>query len=146
MADTQNRRHFIGMGLAAAGLSVAASSTGAAPESAASGGRTRTYLVVYRAGENWIPGQPVMAQPIKEHGPYMLELYRQGILKQAGPFGDGTGGAAVFEAQDDALARALVEADPAVQKRVFGFDLHPWTLVSWAERVKAGATPEMIQR
>ena len=140
MPDTQNRRHFIGMSLAAAGLGVAASTTSAAPETAASGSKARTYLVVYRAGENWIPGQPVMAQPIKEHGPYMLELYRQGILKQAGPFGDGSGGAAVFEAQDDAAARAVVEADPAVQTRVFAFDLHPWTLVPWADRVKASAT------
>src|SRR5262245_55919533 len=33
------------------------------------------YLVVYRPGDKWLAGQPLEAQPLREHGRYMLALY-----------------------------------------------------------------------
>ena len=98
--------------------------------------RKATYLVIYRPGQAWIAGKPVAEQPLKEHGQYMLSLYKKGILKSAGPFMDNTGGAVAFESENDDDAREVVEADPAVTSRVFVAELHPWGLVDWERYVK----------
>jgi uncharacterized protein YciI len=95
-----------------------------------------TYLVVYRPGPAWIPGKPVKEQPLKEHGKYMLSLYKNGILKIAGPFTDDAGGAVMFEAENDEEANAIVAADPAVASKIFLSELHPWGLVEWERYVK----------
>jgi uncharacterized protein len=95
-----------------------------------------TYLVIYRPGPAWISGKPVTEQPLKEHGKYMLSLYKNGILKFAGPFTDNAGGAVVFEAENEDAAKAVVAADPAVTSKIFLHELHPWGLVDWEQRVK----------
>jgi uncharacterized protein YciI len=89
------------------------------------------YLVVYRPGEKWLAGQPLEAQPLREHGRYMLSLHREGTLRYAGRFADGSGGAAVFAAPDDAAANLIVEKDPAVISKVFAYDLRRWLRVDW---------------
>src|SRR5262245_1331647 len=95
-----------------------------------------TYLVIYRPGPAWIPGKPITEQPLKEHGKYMLSLYKNGALKFAGPFTDNAGGAVVFEAANEDEAKAVVAADPAVASKIFLHELHPWGLVDWEQRVK----------
>ena len=95
-----------------------------------------TYLVVYRPGPGWIAGKPVTQQPLGEHGKYLLGLYAKGTLKFAGPFLDDTGGAVVLEASDEAEAKALVAADPAVMANVFQSEIHPWRLVDWERFIK----------
>ncbi|GAB4039655.1 YciI family protein [Spirosoma jeollabukense] len=89
------------------------------------------FLVVYQPGLAWKAGEPAAAQPIPEHGRYLLDLYKQGYLRLAGPFGDDTGAALVLEAPDEAQARRLVNTDPAVVQAIFSYELHPWTLVPW---------------
>ena len=96
----------------------------------------RTYLVVYKPGPGWLPGKSLQEQPLKEHGRYILSLYAKGALKSAGPFSDGAGGAAVFEAASEADAKAVVAADPAVVSQIFIADLHPWGLVDWERMIK----------
>lgn len=91
------------------------------------------YLVVYRPGEKWLHGQPLEAQPLREHGRYMLSLYREGTLRYAGPFADGSGGAAVFAATDDEVATAVIEKDPAVVSKVFAYDLRRWNRMDWQQ-------------
>jgi uncharacterized protein len=98
--------------------------------------RKSTYLVIYRPGPAWISGKPITEQPLKEHGKYMLSLYKNGILKFAGPFTDNAGGAVVFEAENEDEAKAVVEADPAVTSKIFLSELHPWGLVEWERYVK----------
>lgn len=95
-----------------------------------------TFLVIYKPGPAWIAGKPVTEQPLKEHGRYLLSLYATGSLKFAGPFLDDSGGAAAFEAADEAEAKAIVEKDPAVVSRVFVYELHPWRLVEWERHLK----------
>ena len=92
---------------------------------------SQPFLVIYRPGPAWIAGKPAAAQPPPEHGRYLLDLYVQGQLRLAGPFGDDTGAALVLEATDEAQARQLVDADPAIVQAIFSYELHPWTLVSW---------------
>jgi len=105
------------------------------------------YLVIYRPGERWRDDRP-QAQQLRDHGRYMLSLHRQGILRFAGGFGDGKGGAAVFAATDDAAAVAVVAADPAVKEQVFVYELRRWTWVDWAQLAERSAhnVPERSAR
>ncbi|MET0533412.1 MAG: YciI family protein [Steroidobacter sp.] len=120
----ESRRTFIGMSLSAVGVEL----MGRAPPVLDS-----VYLVIYRPGEQWLAGQPLEAQPLRDHGRYMLQLYREGTLRYAGRFEDGSGGAAVFAAADDAAANRVVEKDPAVVSRVFAYDLKRWIWVDWGK-------------
>jgi len=95
-----------------------------------------TYLVIYRHGPAWISGKPETEQALKDHGRYMLSLYKRGILKFAGPFTDNAGGAAAFEAENEDEAKAIVATDPAVTSKIFISELHPWRLVEWEQYVK----------
>lgn len=94
------------------------------------------YLVVYRPGPQWLPGKPLAEQPLREHGTYMLDLYRRGVLRYAGGFADDSGGAAVLEAADERTARELINQDPAVSAGVMVFQLQGWRLVNWEARSK----------
>lgn len=147
-----SRRTFLGLGLSAAGMEIMsrAAGAGATSETAVTPANSSAtnvaevkrassppildsvYLVVYRPGERWLVGQPLEAQPLRDHGRYMLSLHREGILRYAGRFEDGSGGAAVFAAADDAAAGQVVEKDPAVTSKVFTYDLRRWIRVDWA--------------
>jgi uncharacterized protein YciI len=94
------------------------------------------YLVVYRAGPKWPAGDP-LPEPLRQHFRYLSSLHRRGALKFAGPFADERGGAAVLTADDDGSARALLQADPAVQAQVFAFELHRWRWVDWEGQTSA---------
>ncbi|MCI0556068.1 MAG: YciI family protein, partial [Anaerolineae bacterium] len=91
----------------------------------------KTFLVVYRPGPGWLQDQPLSAQPLKEHGRYMLSLFKKGSMKLAGGFADNSGGAMLLEVVDESEARAIVAEDPAVKKGIFLYEIHPWKLVAW---------------
>lgn len=95
-----------------------------------------TFLVVYRPGPAFRTGKPLKEQNLKEHGPYMLGLYEKGVLLSAGGFLDDMGGAVVLSAPDLAAARAIAENDPAVRLGVFLYDVHPWHMVDWEQRLR----------
>jgi uncharacterized protein len=140
-----DRRQFVRMGLACAGLSAVACGQAAvaqqtAPDPAKLAGK-RIYLVVYRPGPGWIQGKSMQQQPpLQAHGRYMLQLYRQGVLQFAGRFGDNVGGAMAFAAKDDAAADAIVAADPAVTSGMFTHELRAWELQPWADIAARSAT------
>jgi uncharacterized protein YciI len=91
-----------------------------------------TYLVVYRRGDRWDAGKPMREQPgMQEHFRYYIELHRQDRLIAGGGFTDDSGGAAVIEAADDAAAAAILAADPAVQAKVFRYELRRWKPNPW---------------
>ncbi len=115
-------------------------------EAATASGNTRPlYLVVYQRGRRWIDGRPTAEQPgIKDHFLYYLDLYRRGDLRFGGGFADDSGGAAVFEATDNAAAASLVTADPAVRSEVFRYELKRWTLQPWEEILRQ--VPESATR
>ena len=95
-----------------------------------------SYLCVYRPGPRWLPGKPLAEQPLREHGRYMLDLYKRGVMRLAGRFADGSGGAMLFGADDDASAQAIVAADPAVVAGTFAYELRQWAFVDWAAVAK----------
>jgi uncharacterized protein len=136
------RRLFLGMSLAAAGVTLARPTHAADPEKpGAAPAQKPVYLVVYRPGPAFIEGQPLKAQPLRPHFNYMLELYRKGTLRFGGGFADDSGGAAMFEANGDAEAAALIAVDPAVTSRVFAYELHRWNLVAWEKVVAQPSAP-----
>lgn len=134
--SVNSRRTFMELGLSMAGAQLISKAASAADDSKArpsTPALETVYLVVYRPGEKWRLGQPLQAQPLREHGRYMLALHREGTLRYAGRFADDSGGAAVFAAADDAAASAVVENDPAVVSRVFAYELRRWIRVDWGK-------------
>jgi uncharacterized protein YciI len=124
-----DRRLFVLAGLSAA---LAGSAARAAQPDKPS------YLCVYRPGAKWLAGKPLSEQPLREHGRYMLDLYRRGIMRVAGRFADGSGGAMLFGADDDASAQAIVAADPAVVAQTFTYELRQWAFVDWEALARKG--------
>lgn len=67
------------------------------------------------------------SEVVGRHFQYLQGLLAGGRLIMAGPCIDGKGpGIIVFEATDEAAARATMEADPAVVAGVFSAELHPF--------------------
>lgn len=128
-----DRRRFVQMGLAGLGAALSSGSSTAAPDEKSA---QPSFLCVYRPGAKWLPGKPLSEQPLREHGRYMLDLYRSGIMRLAGRFADGSGGAMLFGADDDASAQAIVAADPAVVAQTFTYELRQWAFVDWEALAK----------
>ncbi len=126
-----DRRDFMQLGLV--GLGVALTSGGAVAQAES---QPPSYLVIYRPGPRWLPGKPLAEQPLREHGRYMLDLYKRGVMRLAGRFADGSGGAMLIGADDDASAQAIVAADPAVVAGTFTYELREWAFVDWASLAK----------
>ena len=93
----------------------------------------KPWVGVYSPGPKWLPGKSFQEQPLREHGAYMAKLYKEGKLRDGGPFLDSEGGLAVFYAKDEAEAKALVAADPGIAKGIFTAKLHPWYPVEWGK-------------
>jgi uncharacterized protein YciI len=91
------------------------------------------FLVIYRAGPKWPAGKTLAELPLREHGLYMLELHKRGVMQMAGSFADNSGGAAVLNVDNIESARAIADADPAVTGGLFVYELKPWRLVPWNE-------------
>ncbi len=127
-----DRRQFVQMGLAGLGAALAAGSVSAQVATPVQ----PSFLCVYRPGRRWLTGKPLAEQPLREHGRYMLELYRRGVMRLAGRFADDSGGAMLFGADDEAGARAIVAADPAVVAETFTYDLRQWAFVDWEALAK----------
>jgi uncharacterized protein YciI len=126
-----DRRHFMQLGLVGLGVALTSSGAGAQQET-----EQPSYLVIFRPGPRWLPGKPLAEQPLREHGRYMLDLYKRGIMRLAGRFADGSGGAMLIGADDDASAQAIVAADPAVVAETFTYELRQWAFVDWASLAK----------
>jgi uncharacterized protein YciI len=124
---SEDRRQFVQRGLAGLGAALAGGTAVAAEPKPTQ----PSYLCVYRPGARWLPDKPLSEQPLREHGRYMLDLYKRGVMRLAGRFADNSGGAMLFGASDDAAARAIVEADPAVVAQTFTYELRQWAFVDW---------------
>jgi uncharacterized protein len=101
--------------------------------------RDRVFLVVFQPGPAWIEGKPVAEQPLRTHGSYILRRYAEGLVMEAGPFGDGTGGALIYRAGSREAVEALLADDPAVIDRVMVPTVYPWTLRDWDYYLRSSA-------
>ena len=84
----------------------------------------RKYVALIGHGPRWIEGKSVYAQgkPIEDHLAAMREHYDTGVLQLGGPFDHG-GGIAVLDVPDEAAARAVMDADPAVLAGVMVYEI-----------------------
>lgn len=72
---------------------------------------------------------------LSEHFSYLQGLLAEGALKLAGRMlttGSEAVGIAVFEAVDEAAARAVMDADPAVAGGVMTAEVHPFRIALMA--------------
>ena len=65
---------------------------------------------------------------VEEHWQYLLELDRQVHLVVAGCCFDGPFAIVVFEAEDEAAAQAVVDADPSVAEGIQTAELYPFKI------------------
>jgi uncharacterized protein len=128
----EDRRQFVQLGLIGLGAALA----GGAVAGAEVKPTQPSFLCVYRPGPRWLPGKSLSEQPLREHGRYMLDLYKRGVMRLAGRFADGSGGAMLFGADDDVAAKAIAEADPAVIAQTFTYELRQWAFVDWQALLK----------
>jgi uncharacterized protein YciI len=136
--DSDNRRRdFMRLGVAAALIlqTGAAASTETAPVPVNEA--IIAFLVIYRPGPAWPKGKPLADLPLRDHGRYMIDLYRRGAMKLAGRFEDGSGGAVLLHTDGIDTARGIADADPAVVNRIFVYELVPWRLMPWARLARA---------
>ncbi len=84
----------------------------------------RKYIALIGHGPRWIEGKSVYEQgkPVEDHLVAMREHYDAGVLELGGPFDHG-GGIAVLHVGDEAAARAVMDADPAVLAGVMVYEL-----------------------
>lgn len=102
-----------------------------------------TFLVIYRPGPSWPAGVPVKELPLREHGRFLLGLYAEGVMKQAGPFTDNSGGAVVLTAPDLEHAMDVVKSDPAVEAGLFLYEVRPWAPEPWEDHLQRMNAPEV---
>ena len=83
------------------------------------------FALLYRYSD-----QDLRTQVRPRHLAHLERLHEEGTLVSAGPFEDGSGALVVYEAADEAEARALVDADPyAVEGVMADPVLRAWRVV-----------------
>lgn len=102
--------------------------TGQAAEIESGGESTdsRYYFFLHSPGPAWNHDQPVFRQDWTAHLAYMQELRDSGQLMLGGPFKDDSGAFGIVKAESVDQARALVEADPAVESGLVMVEVRPW--------------------
>jgi len=68
---------------------------------------------------------------IGTHFAYLSDLTEKGVVKLAGrtlTTGENSFGVMIFEADDEAAARSIMENDPAVKGRVLAAELFPFSI------------------
>jgi len=110
--------------VAVATLLVAAPALAQAPAAAP---KSTYFLFVYSAGPAWKVGQPIAVQGLGPHGMYMTKLFKEGVVFAGGPSTEPSGnGLAIVRAKDEADAKALLAADPAIQAGIMTAEIRTW--------------------
>lgn len=114
----------------ALGFAACTSATGELPASSTSPqGRGQTealYVINYRPGPTWLHGRPLKEQELEPHGAYLRELALRGDVLVAGPLTTTEGGLVVLRADTIEAARAIMQADPAVEAGKFLGEVSVW--------------------
>ena len=92
-----------------------------------------SWLVVLRPVRAEMPFEPTddESRAVSEHFAYLQRLRDAGKLVLAGPSPVGPGdtiGIAVYDVEDEAEVRAIMEADPALTSGVMTAELRPFRL------------------
>ncbi len=105
------------------GASRRAIAQSASPEVQPPAGAGLLFAVEFRVGANWDAARKPHEQAFfREHSANLKRLRESGQLLLGARYSDK--GLVVLAAESEAGARALVDADPAVQNQVFAYELH----------------------
>jgi uncharacterized protein YciI len=94
-------------------------------------GDQNLFAIIYNPGPSFRPGHPELLQG---HQHYIQTLRQERKLIQGGPFGDTAHGAPVIQVKDEAEARAVASADPAVKADVLQAVVLVWNIVFGTHR------------
>jgi uncharacterized protein YciI len=89
------------------------------------------YVIFLEPARPGMPSAPTdeEARLVGEHFQYLKRLTDEGVVMLAGrSLDEDSRGIVIFDAPDDAAARALMERDPAVAARVFKAKVAPFGL------------------
>lgn len=85
------------------------------------------YAVEFKVGPRWVAGKPPPEQDqFREHSANLRKLREQGSLVIGARYGDK--GFILLAAESEAAARALIDADPAVQHGTFVYELNEFSV------------------
>ncbi len=85
------------------------------------------FAAEIRTGARWDPGRPPQEQPyFREHSQNLQRLRAAGHLVMGARYGEV--GLVVLAAATEAEARAMMDADPAMQAQTFRYTLHPFNV------------------
>jgi len=90
------------------------------------------FFCIYTKGDQTIQDKDSSAALQAAHRAHMGETYEEGKLCIAGPFGDDSDwrGLVILSVRTEEEARAIMEADPAVQRGTLGYIIKPsWMAV-----------------
>lgn len=95
----------------------------ALPASAAAPVAEQLFAVEIKTGPAWDASKPPQDQlHFRDHSAHLRRLREQGALVMGARYGDK--GLVVLKAASEPEARALMQADPSMQARVFAYELH----------------------
>jgi uncharacterized protein YciI len=90
---------------------------------------SKQYVVLLKRGPKWVAGKPAGEQALGNHGRYLQEQMTKGALQLAGRFLDDSGGLILYNARDEAEARAIAEHDPGVADGILAVEsIRPFDL------------------
>jgi uncharacterized protein len=73
--------------------------------------------------------QPPEMALMGRHFDHLQKLHAQGVVRYVGRAENGDYGFCVFDAPDDAQARAIAESDPSVAEGLMRLEIHPFKVV-----------------
>ena len=98
----------------------------AAPVASATSAPTpagKLFAVEIKTGPAWDAAKPPQEQAyFREHSARLRQLREQGLLVLGARYADK--GLIILRAAGEAEAHALMQADPSMQAKVFGYELH----------------------
>lgn len=97
-----------------------------ASEAPAAAGEENLFIFVFRPGPAWVEGKSLAEQGLRPHGLYIKSLFDEGRIFAAGPFTDRDGGLVILRAADMEAARAVYDADPAIESGKFVGEIMAW--------------------
>jgi uncharacterized protein YciI len=84
------------------------------------------FLFQYSPGPAWRADVPMREQGLGPHGAYMRQLQSEGRLFAGGGYASDDGGMAIVTAANEAEARAILAADPAIVSGIFVAEFRHW--------------------
>ncbi len=116
-------RRFMALGLM---LALFAAPARASAQTQSGAPAVQLFLFQYSPGPAWRAGVPMREQGLGPHASYMRQLQTEGRLFAGGGYTSDDGGMAIVACANEAEARAILAADPAITAGIFVAEFRHW--------------------